>query len=152
MFTLYVSECIESLSRVAKPNDPEWLSNDRTTDGRFIIESKKFYLTRYMAVYRQRADAEVSFEESKAYCVKDSHYEKISLWEVTALTHKGAAKKILKGYGTLINKLQLGDDQLQAKKLNEIKGELLLTAFERGASSADISEISKEFDTSFVNK
>ena len=152
MFTFYVSECIDSLSRVAKQNDPEWLSNDITTDGRFIVESKKFLLTRYMAVHRQSADGQKSFKESKAYCAYNSHYEKVTLWEVSAFTRKGAAKKILKGYGTLINKFELDVDQMKVKKVNEIKGELLLSALERGASKADISETSKEFDTSFVNK
>lgn len=153
MSTYYVSESISYLFMVDQPNDPERISSEHTFGSNFyIVRSVKYMMTRAMRVFSHIGDGKKDYEESKKYCTPDSGAQRVVLWEVTAFTRKGAAKKALKGQGEKLSMSQISDDEIKANNLDLIKGELLLSAFEGGASNEAISEISKDFDSLVASK
>jgi len=153
MSTYYVSESISYLFMVDKPNDPERISSEHTFGSNiYIARSVKYMMTRVMRVFRHIADGKKDYEDSKKYCAYDSESERVALWEVAAFTRKGAAKKALKGQGKKLSMSQISDDEIKANRLDQIKGELLLSAFEGGASGEAISVISKDFDSLVASK
>lgn len=139
--------------QVDNPNDPERISNEHTFGSNcYIVRSNKYMMTRIMRVFSNVGDGKKSYDDSKKYCTPDSETQRVVLWEVVAFTRKGAAKKALKGQGKKLSIHQISDDEIKAKNLDLIKGELLLSAFEGGASNEAISEISKDFDSLVASK
>jgi len=153
MSTYYVSESIDYLFMVDKPNDPERISNEHTFGSNFyIVRSVKYMMTRSMRVFSHIGDGKKDYEDSKKYCTPDSVTQRVALWEVAAITRKGAAKKALKGQGIKLSMSQISADEIKASNLDLFKGELLLSSFEGGASNEAISEVSKDFDSLVASK
>ena len=147
MPTYYICESIDELKDINQYDDPEWISSSLATDGSFIARSKKFYRTRFVAVFSDLIYAQKRFDNDKTYCNdEDLFMEKVNLWEVNALTKKWAAKKILKSKGTLLDTAQANNLAKTENKLKEIKGELLLSALNNGCSNEEITELSNDFD------
>ena len=148
MSTYYVSESISYLFMVDNPNDPERISNEHTFGSNYyIVRSVKYMMTRRMSVFSHIGEGKKDYEDSKKYCTSDSGIQRVVLWEVVAFTRKGAAKKALKGQGIKLSMSQISDYEIKTNNLDLIKGELLLSAFEGGASNEAISGISKDFDS-----
>jgi hypothetical protein len=149
--TYFVRESICEISRINQIRDPEWVAMPRADDGSYMVESKKFHITRYLAVFSQPVDAKKSFEECKAYFKEECPWnEKVNLWEVSALTRRGAAKKAFNKKGTLLNSAQIDNEALKKKKAEEAKGEILLAVLESGASIETLTEFSKKLDKASI--
>jgi hypothetical protein len=132
MTIFYVQEAI--LSSAEQPGVKEWISRQRGYDGSFIVESSHTLQSRTITVFAQPSDARKSFLKEKEECSDVSGFaERVNLWEVQALTQKGAAKKTLKRNGTLIETVQSSLEVLKKKRASELMGAAMLSAHEAGS-------------------
>lgn len=143
MPTYYIVEKIDALNRINQPGEPEGFVLGKDDAGYLMVESTKWMITRKLKAFKDNGRACLEYSESCSFLHEDPPmYEKVNLWKVSALVSLLAAKKILGGKGELLRSEEAGKECM----LSRIKGDLLLDAYEGGASGESLQEISQAFD------